>query len=807
MIISPPFLPTGVNNGHGPDDDDDPMMTAVNEFELAHGVYPIAVDRRWHTGIHLMPANKGDPVRAIADGEVVAYRISQKAIDGGSGALDSNTGFVLLKHRTETGDGRSITFYSLYMHLLDLDSYADAGATSVLQSLPGFLQSATPDEGAAGNSSLKVYRKDVLGVPGACHGQRHIHFEIFMLQNDFKDYFRNTKLGNAQPTTAVGNDCWGHTYFVIPAGQNFKKLPDGANPTTHTLNTIKFVPLQDGTNDTPLHVEAYFHRGNRYVKTWSVAQDGTRTLLTSQSVEENSFEYGMIHRAIKLYDNNPNNGYEQLRFGRILSDDPTPPVAATDTSTTSSTESLSSTAQLTNQLYAGSTWMRIAFSQDREGYIDINPSNIVKLSDADFSFVTGWQKISEETSPYSDDGMCDVDQLNKILADAAPVALDSKEYVDEDGLCQYVLGHDDVRSKLRGFICEAPTEWDKTGNSERYKRLNDPDGFYGKQQTNPDGYHDFLQLLEKFQFWDKTGISSEKLWFFHPLEFIRTFRRCGWLSQEEMARCFPPKWLYLQGTQFAQTTTRWSTANSRAHEWVLPFNKGTRKYGVSATRQRLAHFFAHVVPETGNLHSVKEIGGEHKHYNPYYGRGLIQLTLKENYEAYGKFRKFPTGNAPAQFSAIGWDPNALIARNNEGDHNCDNCVDSSCFYVANRAGMLGHMDAGVTQNDAAVVSGDVNGHVSIENLNGYDVRLQAILYMRKVLLDDVFPGNSIPLTFVWRRNSAKEPVLDEHGNPVPETTGHPPHVVMIGNPPHPKIKTKFYSTQHTITASLELQKP
>lgn len=187
---------------------------------------------------------------------------------------------------------------------------------------------------------------------------------------------------------------------------------------------------------------------------------------------------------------------------------------------------------------------------------------------------------------------CDVDQLRKIVDDAAPQATNANESVDDDALSSYVRGHAAIREKLRGFICEAPTEWNSAHNDVRYAKLNEPDGFYGKQKsTNPDGYHDFLELLKKFQFWDKTGLSEDKLWFFHPLQFIRYFRRCGWLSADEMARCFPPKWLYLQGTQFAQSTTRWSTARSRAGEWVLAFNKGTRKYGISASRQRLAHFF------------------------------------------------------------------------------------------------------------------------------------------------------------------------------------------------------------------------
>jgi hypothetical protein len=127
MIISPPFLPQSGQTSSD-ETDTDPMMTAVEAFEPGyHGVFPVTFDRRWHGGIHLVPDTPDEPVRAIADGEVVAYRVSQNPIsDGhiddstGQEALNTNTGFVLLRHVTDTGDGRTITFYSLYMHLLDL---------------------------------------------------------------------------------------------------------------------------------------------------------------------------------------------------------------------------------------------------------------------------------------------------------------------------------------------------------------------------------------------------------------------------------------------------------------------------------------------------------------------------------------------------------------------------------------------------------------------------------------------------------------------------------------------------------------
>ncbi|MEK6294344.1 MAG: M23 family metallopeptidase [Paraburkholderia tropica] len=790
MIISPPFLPAAGAPSSNPDAPD-PMMDAVDQFELAHSIYPIAFDRRWHTGVHLMPGTQNERVRAIADGEVVAYRVAQKAIDGGDGALDSNTGFVLLKHTTETGDGRSISFYSLYMHLLELDGYAGVGVQ--VNSLPEFLRTPTPDEGQAGGGK-KVYRKDVLGLPGRCHGQRHVHFEIFMLPGDFNAYFTSTQLGNAQPVTPDHSDCWGHTYYMIRPGQTFLARPTGADAHNKVNGTL-FPPLQGGTNqDYALHVETYFHKGARYTSSWRVEQDGTRTLLTPQPVKEAGFEYGLITRAKNLYPACPSDGLELMRFGRIL----TTPATLSDTSANTPPDvaaGVSGNPHPMAQASPRTTWLRVAYAPGQEGYLDVNGPGVVVLSDADFPFLAGWQKISEGNTPYSDDGMCDVDALKTIVGDIAPPSGSAAAADSGDALSNYVRDHEAVRTQLRGFICEAPTEWNSAHNDIRYAKLNDPEGFYGKQkETNPDGYAKFLDLLKKFQFWDKTSITEDKLWFFHPLQFIRYFRRCGWLSADEMARCFPRSLLHLTLTQFHASTTTWSDARARAATWALPFNQATRKYGVSGSRQRLLHFFSHVVPETGNLHYVREIRGETKSYNPYYGRGLIQLTHLDNYQAYGNFRKFPQGSAPAEYSALGWDPNALIARDNDGHHNAYNCVDSACFYVANRSNMLGHMDDGVSQDRAITVSKDVNGYVAIENLNGLEVRLQSVLYLRNALLDDIFAGTSVSLTFEWRRNSQQEPVLDAQGHPV-----------MVGHPPHPK--KKYYATQHTITSSLELQKP
>ncbi|CAM2192921.1 putative chitinase [Paraburkholderia kururiensis] len=590
MIISPPFLPaSGLTSTDG--SKPDPMMDAVDKFELAHGIYPVAADRSWHCGTHLAPDVHG-PVHAIADGEVVAYRVCQHAMDEGNG----NAGFVLLRHSTETGDGRTLTFYSLYMHLLPLAEYHTFGHDGAR--LPAFLQkSSGPDTRgkvtpAAKGNGEKVRRKDVLGFLGRYQGVTYLHFEIFMTQGDFDAYFGHTQLGVASPGTATTSDCWGHTCLTIPAGQQFYALPQGTD-AHGKLHGIAFKAGLAGTNALPLVVEMYFSKGAKYTNVWSVAADGSRTLLTPEPVEEKDYEYDLYHRAIALYEACPSDGYEMLRFGRILS------VPAT----------LSGAAC--------ATWVQITYAAGQSGYIDINNAAIGKLSDADFPSFMGWQKISDGNTPFGSDGLCDVDMLKKLVRDAAAneqpaVVKDATEVQKADALSYYVKGHDEVRQALRGFICNAPGEWDSRHNETRFAKLLDEGGFY---HGNQKGYEDFLKYLKELQFWDVTGLpAGQKLWFFHPLAFIRYFRKCAWLSLQEQIQLLPRKSISDAGghISWVESKKRFVDGNddsrgqSPKHMW-LALNHMFQKYGFNSNLRK-AHFLGQIFKETGALCSTRENG-------------------------------------------------------------------------------------------------------------------------------------------------------------------------------------------------------
>lgn len=750
MIISPPFLPaSGLNSTDA--SKPDPMMDAVDEFELAHGIYPVAFDRRWHCGVHLAPDMHG-AVHAIADGDVVAYRVCQHAMDEGNG----NAGFVLLKHSTDTGDGRTLTFYSLYMHLLPLAEYHTFGHDGTR--LPAFLNmpSGTDTQGevtpAAAGGDHKVKRKDVIGFLGRYEGVVYMHFEVFMLPADFDAYFGHTRLDVASPETAATSDCWGHTYYTIPAGQQFSALPPGTD-VHHRLHGIAFTSVQTGTNALPLVVETYFSKGAKYTNVWSVAADGSRTLLTSTPVEETDYEYDLYRRAKALYRACPSDGYEMLRFGRILSE----PVTLAEA--------------------ARSTWVRITFAAGQSGYIDINNAAIAKLSDADFPSFMGWQKISDSNTPFGSDGLCDVDLLMELVNDATDneqptVTAETTEVQKADALSHYVREHGAVREALRGFICNAPSEWDSTNNETRYARLLDEGGYY---HGNEQGYNDFLNYLEEIQFWDVTGLpAGQTLWFFHPLAFIRHFRKCGWLSLDELTRLLPRNY----GLNHAGATLTWQTARSRVNGGTILHTdlcKAFQKYGLTTPNRQIA-FLGQSYIETGLLRTVVEGGqgsgtsGNAPYYTAFYGRGLMQLTWPTLYDGYGEFRAFApntTGHyvdsritatsthhwsGPPTVDTHGhthvdrrqWSPRYdpdLVASNQY------NACDSAAFFwiwkhfmgVSNISRLA---DGGITTETVGKMSVLVNG-----GGNGYDDRQQYSAFISRYRDDTTDAVMSTSLTF------------------------------------------------------------
>ncbi|WP_155770745.1 hypothetical protein [Burkholderia multivorans] len=134
MLISYPFLPqrsAGVS-------DEDYEKSILNTEMLNAGVYPASREREWHGGIHMRAPSTVEPVRAVADGTLVAYRLnselSKERPEDTAGRIDNS--FVLIRHETEseslvgqngTPSPVKVVFYSLYMHLMNSSAMTSTG--------------------------------------------------------------------------------------------------------------------------------------------------------------------------------------------------------------------------------------------------------------------------------------------------------------------------------------------------------------------------------------------------------------------------------------------------------------------------------------------------------------------------------------------------------------------------------------------------------------------------------------------------------------------------------------------------------
>lgn len=583
MLISYPFLPAGAIH-----DDEDVYLANILEGHLLQyeGRYPVSTlngpqgpVHRWHGGVHLHGG--GEPVRAIADGTVVAYRFAAQRESYGT-LGDYDTGFVLLRHETQTGENTTIVFYSLYMHLANrMDLHADR-----FQQLPTWLrQSAGPQVQRPTNQ--RVWRKDVLGFAGQLYNREAMHFEVFMLDADFQRVWRDST-AVAQGT---GSDDWfGDAHFVISAQTEFlARHPRAAASGAHRIELDGQDYLlpegQAGRNSEALYVSVRLHQGRRIASTYRAKPDGGYEQVGTAVVQDN-YEYELYRLATALYPDCPSAGLEWLRFGWVLG------------------------SELTER---NENWQLVRCSETAVGYVDLAPARIAKLSDADFPHWLGWEKRDEGQAASAADGICD----------------------DEPTLQLLQLRTPENDTKLRHFICKAPSEWDEADLATRYARLREP----GQPLEPTDNWQRFAEHVGKMAFWSQAGLAERSVWHFHPLQFVRHFRQCTWLSREEFRQLQPSHAIRRHNGAYL-----WEPVQPMGHlvgsipeRHRTALNRMLRKFVID-TPKRKATFFGNSLQETSWLGSLSEASGARLWYAPWYGRGFLQLTNPENYCAYWEWR-------------------------------------------------------------------------------------------------------------------------------------------------------------------------
>ncbi|RQO46620.1 hypothetical protein DBV14_22025 [Variovorax sp. KBW07] len=598
MIISPPFLSlTDI-----PVYDGQCVRNVMPGGIVGSGAYPISQAMGWHGGLHVHAPTNMEPVRAIADGTVVFRR------DGGNARYDNedhSTGCVVIRHATEIGaQGTTpvtVTYYSITQHLRQLD-----------HDLP-----------AVGRP---IYRKDRLGLAGTIHGESdRIHLEIIAGDADtLKLVGRGTgelAVGGNGRTDAV----YGQMYVLVPARSPcFNAQPAGAS--------LPSAAGDSGNDDVIIGIR--YEAGSATLTTYKLNGDTLGTAPQETDAEYNLYteanaRHGRLSAADQLISS-PSGWYELLRFGRNLGTDPLPTNAA--------------------------HWRKVVVpSQPGGAWVNLNAVNTKKFSDADFPHWARWKLIDDDAT--DDNSRCDSAMANAMLASpprpgATAVLTPAQKAADRmQNLCR-----SDVQEKLARTICKFPTEWAKDEVRKRWawtRETGNPHMPYPLEDETD--FTEMADFAQKLCFWEELPAEDKsrltiKHWHFHPREFIRQFRMCGWLGKRELAQLIPANIIRKPGSHNSNSTASWESPNIGAAQNFLSIhavelNLSLRKFLIN-TPLRQACFFGNSTQETQWFRYLKEgNGGNSALHQGWYGRGFLQLTNpngdinsgNNNYYKYFKF--------------------------------------------------------------------------------------------------------------------------------------------------------------------------
>jgi hydroxyethylthiazole kinase len=579
MLISPPFLPKRDDK----ESDEAYVRRSMIGDAPGAGAFPVSYQSRWHGGLHLTPPfehNVDLEIRAIADG-VLVHRgdISTKSDDPNhplnyAGGWTSD-GCIVLKHSTEIGEGENgkVEFYSIYHHLRHMP--------------PAILAMKIGD---------KVWRKDPIGSAGYINDKPYLfHFEIIA-----DDANARKLMGRIQGDVPLSDDgrkdvCYGDLHFYLPASTTFSDFP--TNP-----HGVRPTPRDVAGPGVALFVSMHFENGHCTMTTYR--EDGTLVGTTKDDeLPGAAYEYQLYETATKLYPQQPAAGFELLRFGRVL--------GTADTLIPANAQH----------------WRKVALPSAKL-WVNLNGAGVVKLSDADFPHWLGWRMVDASDG----DLRCKDEKTLALLAPEAPT-VETNQVSDGakiEANAQIVSSEVLRKQRLARTAVKFVTDWDYTTFERRLGWLKnpEPDGL-GMNDTS------FARLQKHSQavsFWTQAKLGMDSTpWHFEPREFIIHFKKCGWLSLEEMAQLIPRR----------PGNTSWEAARGRFSPYQLDLNKCFRKYLISPP-ERLTQFLAQVYVETGLMRVVVEGNyGKNHVYGSFYGRGIMQLTWAGNYASYGKYRNFP----------------------------------------------------------------------------------------------------------------------------------------------------------------------
>jgi predicted chitinase len=308
-------------------------------------------------------------------------------------------------------------------------------------------------------------------------------------------------------------------------------------------------------------------------------------------------------------------------------------------------------------------------------WVHLNARGTFKFCDADFPAVAGWNCYDDDTRPG--DQRCDSSHLKRRIRALLPSDADRSNPQTDRAALARGLGTDELRRSLHRTIHRFPSEWDRGTIATRYEWLRDPQLAFGLDDQ--ENWERFVKHLEAVTFTDLPQGYKNAVWHVHPTQFISHMRQCGWLDKDELASLYPGQ---LYSKKFTQNP------NVVRERYRICLNRAMEKYLIN-TPARRAHFLGQGAVES-NFLSVMVEASVNPELNPnhaslkseatgYYagpdkylmylegklgnvdvgdgikfrGRGMKQLTGRENYSKYWVYRGWLSASS---FQSPWWNP-------------------------------------------------------------------------------------------------------------------------------------------------------